>query len=266
MIRNRLEGLSAAFSILPHVRRAREARRREALEESYQVSLQRAIEEVRKDVTPETLTNYWRARLQLDGFRIGLDIQVPDCDWTEEAIKEPMVDINGKVEPGLMIFKPMELSGREGLVRLDKISPGKQNEPFQMSVNSLKPSATVHDKDQNVGWIKVERTSRSPNLNTTARDLDNHARKTGYTRQFPSTYRLASRASLDLFDVAFDQDADTASRLYGGFCGSKNGKVFDSNKQGLAYEDMIWKWYMTTSDGRDQNLGGRFEMTRANRS
>lgn len=58
--------------------------------------LRQAISEYKKGIRiPELFTAYWRAKLP--------DLSIPDCDWTEEAIRRPMVDIKGNQIPGLLV-------------------------------------------------------------------------------------------------------------------------------------------------------------------
>lgn len=81
------------------------------------LKLQQAIAEYKKGpLTPELVTNYWRAKLQVDGARVGIVVEVPDCDWTKEEIKRPMADIKGnRVHrvPGMMVYKPEQFKGKE---------------------------------------------------------------------------------------------------------------------------------------------------------
>jgi len=70
-------------------------------------NLTRSIVEYKKNpFSPEANTNYWRTKLQEDGRRIGLEIFVPDCNWTEEEIKKPMLDINEKEISSMLVYIP----------------------------------------------------------------------------------------------------------------------------------------------------------------
>src|SRR3989344_1718075 len=57
----------------------------------------------RGNCTPELVAAYWQERFNDDGGKVGLHIEVPPCDWTEEEIRRPMVDIWGEKIPGLML-------------------------------------------------------------------------------------------------------------------------------------------------------------------
>ncbi|MBI2613871.1 MAG: hypothetical protein HYW62_03785 [Candidatus Levybacteria bacterium] len=152
--------------------------------------------------SPEALTNYWRVKLQVDGKRVGLEISVPDCNWTEEEIRLPMKDTGGNAVPSMLVYIPGELMGQEGLAKLKQmyLSPSIQN-------SSVQKGANVQDRsDTNTKgvWVKVEATLDAPNLGTTRRDLKKHSIRQGYVPQRENTYILASEASRVLRGERFD--------------------------------------------------------------
>ena len=202
--------------------------------------LTQTIEEYKRgSLTPELVTNYWRAKLQVEGKRIGLDISVPDCDWTEEEIGKPMVDIRGKEVSSMMVYVPKQLTGKEGLILLDKMYPQTAN-------FSAKNGTPILDGHQTTGWIKVEATIDAPNGNTRQKELEDFAKKQGYLGQRLSTYILASQASKDLTGRYLDE-ANTWSRLLGS---RRGGHVFSARFGSGDY---------LTSRSRHPSLGGRFE-------
>lgn len=213
------------------------------------VPLERAIAEYRKSpFSPEVVTNYWRAKLRSDGKRIGLDISVSDCNWTEAEIKRPMVDVKGKEVPSMMVFVPQELTGKEGLVKLGQMYQKMVSSSVQEGTAAIQDSPDVNKRS---GWIKVEATIDSPNINTTQKDLENHAKDKEYSRQRLSAYILASQASKDLKGHYLDEGS-TRSRL-----GSRYGSFAvraGFNEDG--YLNVLWDLYPQDHYPR---MGGRFE-------
>jgi hypothetical protein len=162
-------------------------------------------------VTPETVTEFWRTRLEIDGARTGLRIKVPDCNWTQEEISKPMLR-RGSKEPiaiaGRMLYLPKELTGREGLIRLGKIYSqltGRRAEGSYTLDEDTKESEWVTNFHDTFGWIKVEATSITPNRNTTEEQLRIFANEHGYDMQREAVYILASIASKDLTNHFFDE-------------------------------------------------------------
>lgn len=85
-------------------------------------ALTQAITELKANpFSPEAVTNYWRAKLQADGEKIGLAISVPDCNWTEKGIRKPMKDTQGREISPMMVYVPAELTRQEGLRKLGLI-------------------------------------------------------------------------------------------------------------------------------------------------
>ncbi len=126
--------------------------------------------------------------MQADGKRIGLDISVPDCNWTEEEIKRSMKNIKGNEVPSMLVYVPQELTGIEGLGKLRKMYPKIRDRTFVQD---------SHDANKKGGWIKVEATVKTPNINATEEELKEHAEKQGYFLQRENVYILASQASKD---------------------------------------------------------------------
>lgn len=159
------------------------------------------VEEHRGGVrTPEMWTAYWQTKLRVDGAKTGIDIQVPDCNWTEEEIRRPMLDVKGNPVEGMMVYNP-GLS----LLLLGNIYP-------KMDGYFISNYPFISDMHESEGWIKVEGTINTPNLNTTQKDLEDFAERTGYLGQRLSTYILASQASKDLNGQYLDREY---SRLLG---------------------------------------------------
>lgn len=198
--------------------------------------------------SPEANTNYWRTKLQADGKRIGLNISVPDCNWPEAEIKRPMVDVKGNEVPSMMAYVPQELTGKEGLVKLGQMYP-------KMGSVSVQEGTAVQDSpDANTkgGWIKVEAVVDAPNLNTTPKDLEDHAKEQGYFGQRENVYILAFQASKDLTGHYLDE-GPTWSRLLGSR--SESGVVSAHVNSG---GDLHVGWFLNPQD-RDADVGGRFE-------
>jgi len=168
-------------------------------------------EEKTNAVTPGTITEFWRTRLEIDGARAGLNIRVPNCSWTQEEIGKPMLR-RGSKEPiaiaGRMLYLPEELTGREGLIRLGKMYPqltGRRAEGSYTLNEDTKENEWVINSHDTYGWIRVEATSITPNRNTTEEQLRIFANEHGYDMQRESVYILASIASKDLTNHFFDE-------------------------------------------------------------
>lgn len=208
--------------------------------------LQQAIEEYKEGPpTPESVTNYWWAKLRADGARAGLNIAVPDCDWTEEEIQKPMVDIKGNPVPGMMVYKPEQFRGEEGLILLARLYP-------KIAVYSTREDTPITNTHETHGWIKVEAVIDAPNLNTRLKELEDFAKEQGYIRQAEGTYVLASQASKDLYGQFFDE-GNTSSRLLG-FRGEDVVIIPDFLSEG--YWAVVQPLYPQDCSPR---LGARFE-------
>lgn len=150
----------------------------EEVEKPDQVLLRQAIAELKKRPTPESVTNYWRAKFQIDGARARLNILVPDCNWTEEEIQRPMIDIHGNELHGTMV--PV-VSGIT-LPNLGRMCPKMSGllfigEPPPISFRDDTPIKDIHNTR---GWVKVYASVDAPNLNTGTRDAKKFADDHGY--------------------------------------------------------------------------------------
>lgn len=169
--------------------------------------VQRAISELRENPTsPDLITNYMRVRWKINNEVSGLAIIVPDCNWTEEEIKEPMKDIEGNLVPGMMVYHPKEIQGNDGLNLLPKIYRNISGSLYHRS-----DSVLVEDSGP-FGWVKVEASNISPNLNVSEVELIEFARREGYVGQGLVLYNLASQNFKDLTGNLFDSEG-TKSRL-----------------------------------------------------
>ena len=204
--------------------------------------LTQAIERYKGEpFNPELVTNYWRAKLQADGVKVGIDIVVPDCDWTEEEIRRPMVDIKGNAIGGMMV----PVLGEITLPLLGKMYP-------KIAGYSVREDTPIKDTHKTSGYVKVEATIDAPNRNTRPKELEDFAKKQGYLGQREITYILASQASKNLIDQYFDQ-GETWSRLLGSRSG---GYPPDArfNPDG----DLVVGWHLGPQDPH-LHLGARFE-------
>lgn len=218
----------------------------------------KAIGELKKTVTPETVTNYWRNRLEVDGIGTGPKIVVPDYPLTQTEFIKPMKrrvreGIIGRVA-GQMVYLPQELTGPEGLIRLGKmygdLLKGRAKGSYTLEE---KPEVQVTDTHNTFGWIKVEATNRAPNTYTTEKDLRDFAKNEGYFLQREVVYVLASMMFHDLKLEFFDQAGKTWSRLGGSHGG---GGVIAA----CFYPDGYLRVLLAVDPKQhDDQLGGRFE-------
>lgn len=211
---------------------------------------QTIVEHLMNSFSPEILTKFWRAKLQADGKRAGLDISVPDCNWTREEIERPMMGIKGNKVPSMMVYIPQELMGQGGLVKLGHMYPRINS----MSIRDDTDVQDSHDANKEGGWIKVEATLNAPNLNSTQGQLEEHAKRRGCFIQRVNVYILASQARKDLAGRYLDEKS-TYSRL--GSC--MRGVMVNAKFHPDGDMDVN-----SSSNPRDHNkiLGGRFEEIR----
>lgn len=199
--------------------------------------------------SPEANTNYWRAKIAADGKRIELDIFVPECNWTEEEIRRPMRDKEGNDVPSMMVYVPLELMGRGGLVKLGQMYP-------EMNDWSVQVGTLINDHTnayQKGGWIKVEKAIVPPNLHTSREELLRHAKQQGYFGLREATYILAAQASKDRTGHWFDE-AGYSSYLLGSYYGGGELKASFESTGKLNIAPIQVAGWMT---------GGRFEQAKA---
>ena len=175
-------------------------------------------------LTPEVVTRYWQVKFTVDGERAGIDFAVPDCDWTAEAIRRPMVDIRGREIPGLMIPVIRGVT----LPVLGRMYPLMHNSSVREGIYSM-PIKDVHNTE---GWVKVYASMESPNCNTSRRDAERFAKDKGYLEGREITYILGSQAYKELNldnDTEghyFDENGETWSFLPGSRVGDR---LIDAN-------------------------------------
>lgn len=194
--------------------------------------------------TPEGVTGFWRTKLSTDGARVGVDLAVPECDWTAEEIQRPMVDIGGNQIAGIMVTVLPEMT----LPLLGRMYP----ELVHDTVTDGTPITDVHETP---GWVKVYACVDAPNSDTTQQQLEEFARRVGYLGQRLRTYILASQAVHDLTGEYLDHYKGYA-RLLGSRFGDFRGRIiyvaFRANGHLIASEHM-------EPEDHFPHLGGRFE-------
>ena len=196
--------------------------------------LKQAIEEYKRGpVTPDVVTNYWKAKLP--------DLAIPACDWSPEQVQAPMKDIKGNDVPGILVPDT------------DKISLPLLGRRYPSMVSySVREDTPVTDTHETRGYVKVYAAIDSPNRVTTQSQLEKFAEKEGYLGQRLRTYILTSQASKDLTGKYFDE-GDTSSRLLGSRDG---GSVIDARFRRNGYLTVHWD---LRPDAHGPDLGGRFE-------
>jgi len=160
--------------------------------------------------TPESVTSYWRAKLRAGAERIGITIDVPDCDWTAEEIQAPIVDQEGSSLFSMMAYYPPELVGKQGLFRLGQIFPEILNAPERQDIPSWIPPAfregtSISDTHSTVGWTKVVFTRTASILSSDIKKVQKPYIARGYRGLRLSTYTLATVASKDLTGHYLDE-------------------------------------------------------------
>ena len=155
----------------------------------------------------EAITSLNKTFYEVYGQRIGLEISVPDCDWTEKEIKESMPTTEGEKVKSMVLFYPSELKGKQGLVRIGQM--------FTLTNWSVQEHTPIVSEERiPTDYVRIEAVINAPNTNTTEQDLVNHAQKHHLLGQDLNLYILGSRFAKLLDGRYFDQGS-TWSRLPG---------------------------------------------------
>lgn len=212
----------------------------EALRKEYEGAMER-----REFYTPRFQTQLWR-----DMFTDDSSIVVPECDLAEEEMKKPMVDVKGNPIIPMMVYMSEVFKGKEGLILLGKRYPNLQN-------SSVQEGTIITDEYDNTGWIKVEATLDAPNLNTTEKDLLDHAKKNGFGGQREGTYILAGQALYVLTGEC--PDTQTISRLPGS---RHEGRMINAYRHSDGRLYVYWFWRLRPQH-HAPSVGGRFEKVKS---
>lgn len=205
-----------------------------------------AVQEYKtKPHSAEALTALNRAFYESYGRSVGLEISVPDCDWTEREIKKQMPTVEGKKVKSSVLYYPEELKGSEGLVRIGKM--------FGLTSWSVQENTPIvsDEKIPARQWIRIEDSIDAPNTNTNEEDLANHAQKHNIFGQDENIYILGSRFAKLLRGRYFDQ-GPTWSRLPGSRGG---GRMVNAHCGSGGRVDVGSGWY---PGHRDPFMGARF--------
>ncbi len=193
--------------------------------------------------TPAFWTNFWR-----DFYTHEPAIKVPQCRWSEKAIREPMLDISGLSVPTMLVLVPrLFQGGAPGLLRLIAVLPTLSNS------TACGGSSYVEDTHLGFGYVKTEATLDAPNINTTQDMLLEHGRNRGYLPQREVTNLLQGRA---LFILTGEYpDCRTVSRLLG----SREYGFFLNSQHSVNTDEQIYVNLDYQPELRNEYFGGRFE-------
>lgn len=212
----------------------------------------KSIENLRKEVNPRTVTDYWQVRFEIDGPATGLEITVPEYPLTQEELVKKIKRRAGEVSKQ-MIYLPNEFTGPEGLVRFGKtyghLLKGDAKESYTLLE---KPEIQVTDNHNTSGWIGIEATNRPPNTDTTENDLREFADATGYFMQREVVYAFGSIMFHDIHSQFFDNNG-TWSRLGGS---EAKGGVIAACFRGKGF---LWVKVAADRNEHSAKYGGRFE-------
>lgn len=201
--------------------------------------------------TPKFQTRFWR-----DMFADDKSIVVSECDWREELIQTPMLDMKGNDVSPMMVYNPKALTGKEGLVRL-----GKRYPILTHFNEALREGTQVADNHDGSGWVKVEGTLAAPNLGATENQLSEHGENHAYLGQRLGTFILLGKAHYVL--TGKYPDIHTTSRLPGSWYEGSVSPYSSRMVNATHFSDgslMVgWNWNATF---RYEKLGGRFEIKR----
>ncbi|MEK6951395.1 MAG: hypothetical protein AABX29_00100 [Nanoarchaeota archaeon] len=202
-----------------------------------EISLQLAQEYKGKPYNPEVITKIWRAFLP--------EVRIPECDWTEEQIADPIIGDEGEPQEAMMVFLPDLYRGKEGLINLGKRFP-------EMNHYSVQEGTPIVSDDRPGGWIKIEASVTAPNRNTTEYQLIAHLESQGRYGQREEVYILGAQFSKRVNGQYFDEDS-IWPRLFGSRCEGYIVRAGFSSDGPLHLDWGLGPW------GRDIYFGGRSE-------
>ena len=191
-------------------------------------------------LTPKFQTEFWK-----DMFADDKSIVVPQCDWDEEAIRRPMVDVKGEQVSSMLVYHPDKFTEHEGLIHLGGRYPS-------LGSYSVREGTTIRNNHETTGYVKVEAVLGAPNLNTKEGDLTKHLEgHSNYKGQRESTYILLGQALFVL--TGQYPDIQTISRLPGS---SRDGRMIYAYRNSDGY--LRVRWDLDPQD-RYPSIGGSFE-------
>lgn len=141
---------------------------------------------------PEAITQIWRAFLP--------EVNIPNCNWTEEKIVEPIIGVDGNDQKGMLIFLPEIYKGAAGLVSLGKKFPAMNS--WCTSEGNEKG---LYSYDVPAGWYKIEADLNAPNLGVSVEQASAHFSLTGKFGQALEAFILGSQFSMVTRGHNFDE-------------------------------------------------------------
>lgn len=175
-------------------------------------------------------TKYWQAIWEHYGAKVGLEINVPQCDRTMEE----KIELEAKGRK--LIYVPPELATVKGLDLLNEIHP-----MLQLDTENI-----INEKDIS-GWIDVEASPRAPNRGTTEIELRKKFEDDEKIGMNLNVYIISSLESKEREGKCFDEQ--TWTRL----SSSKNGRRLDGSFKADGYIHMD----MPSPETTHILLGGR---------
>ena len=213
-----LEPVAHITPAQPQVNKAKEVKP-EAAETEAQKILKQAVGEYTKGpLSPKIVTRFWQAKFNADGEETGLQLQVPECDWSATDIARPMVDRLGNEVEGMMVYVPREMT----LPLLDKLY-NKDSLPWWFTARE--DTSVIDSYDTLGGWVKMHAVIDAPNRNINQAQAEAFAQEQGYLGGRLRTYILASQASRDLTGKFFDQWDKDKSHTTSGLFGSLHNEL-----------------------------------------
>lgn len=202
-------------------------------------SLEEAVKKFNeKPHTPEAVTSYWQTLWEIWGEKAGLSLSIPSCDRTAEEITQ--LEKEGRK----LVYIPDELASQENRHLLGNIFP-------EMQSHSVKQDNFVTNESNQGGWLDIEASLDSPNLNTREKDLENQFKKQGKVGQRLNVFIVGSQDAKLQTGHYFDEN--TASRLLGS---RRGGRVVDARSR---VDGSLRVYWGLRPQGRASYWGGRSE-------
>lgn len=190
--------------------------------------------------TPAFQVVFWQDLYEAGGERV----KIPPLPWTEAELRKPMIDVRDNPLVAMPVYNADIFGGKRGLVRLGARLP-------HLRSWSVQEGTTVQDTHNTPGWVRVEASLNSPNLNTNRGQIETHVKRHGYLGQRLGTYILLGDA-LHVLTGEYP-DLRTWSRLPGS---RYEGRMVFTSRGSVGY--LYVGWHLSPQN-RYPDLGARFE-------
>lgn len=138
-------------------------------------------------VTKETVSTYWTAALG----------RILECDWSDEAIAQPLIDIRGNAVPSFMVplITSASLPDLGGMYPEMGSHATKEGAPITHAYHPVSP----------IEWVQVPFAQDAANLDTSREEAEAFAQGAEYSLGQFEEYVRGAHALYDMNKTLFDQ-------------------------------------------------------------